>query len=352
MTTQTSTRETPTTRPDIGDIGEAASRAGEAIKNGIANVQDRVVDAVDDMKDALSTEDERSADEVAPRTIQPEFFAATQRGALKSKNEDNFMIAELQRGLRVAQSSAFSLARRRSVGRPQGWLFAVADGGSALDGGEVVSHVAINTMANYAFGMMPWTIERPGHTGPTLARGFRMAMNQAELNVRGRADEQNLSEVPETTLTIGYVAWPNLYVGHVGNSRGYLYRDGELIRLTLDHVRPDRMGLNTHNGETEPESGLIDIELSNALGGDVPRVDPELRHTTLGHDDVLFFCTDGVTNKLEHDDLLAQFEALHDGRHANVADAAKSILDQASLRGGEDDMTVALVRFKESTEVN
>lgn len=333
------------------DSGDHSPSPGETVRDGIhdgiESMKEAVADAVDGVKSALGVEDtapDVSREAVAALTqVYPEFFGASQRGADKEHNEDNYLIAELDRTLRVAQASAFSLDRRRTLGRAQGWLLAISDGGAHDGEGALASQVAVNTMADFAFNEMPWGDIPPGDPAPELAQGFRVAVRAAESNLRRTARERDLDSVPETTLTSAYIAWPNVYVAHVGNSRAYLMRDGELHRLTLDHVAPSR----GERGDREREQVS---ELTNALGGPSARVRTELRHAVLQVDDILMVCSDGVTATLDDARLADHLRGLLEGETAHVADLVRAIVDDAATAGGADDMTVAIARFRDGAD--
>ena len=91
---------------------------------------------------------------VASPAIQ--VFGLTDRGRVRDKNEDQFLVAELQRVLRVGQSSVSGLDGVRLGDSSQGWLLMVADGMGGLQHGELASSIAIEGMVRYAFAVMPW----------------------------------------------------------------------------------------------------------------------------------------------------------------------------------------------------
>ena len=143
-----------------------------------------------------------------------------------------------------------------------------------------------------------------------------------------------------TTLTMAYVSWPDLYVAHVGDSRCYLQRAGQLHRLTHDHTVAQQLVQQNALSAEEAEHSRFKHVLVNTIGGASEKVDMEFRHVTLEAGDQLVLCTDGLTGHLNDTDLASY---LASGRSAQ--ELAREMVEYAKRAGGEDNITVVLARF-------
>jgi serine/threonine protein phosphatase PrpC len=142
-----------------------------------------------------------------------------------------------------------------------------------------------------------------------------------------------------TTAVVALVRSDALYVGHVGDSRAYLVRDGLVSQLTRDQTRVQKMvdeGLLTEEAaKSHPDAGV----LSQAIGqprGLVPYVTPEPGGIPLLMGDVIILCTDGVYDALAHH----EFAALTTFRTA--ARAAETLVEVAVERDGQDNATAVV----------
>src|SRR5688500_15780884 len=184
---------------------------------------------VDATRDASGVHQRRSlvdAEELGRHHPRAEMFGITDRGCVRSMNQDQFLIAELERSILVQFSSFAQQNGTSLLDVPQGRLFMVADGMGGYQGGEVASAVAIDVMARYAFAMMPRLLMVSRTCEQEFAAGLQRAFEACNEKVRSVATQRGLDARMGTTLTMAYVAWPELYVLHVGDSRCYLHRAG------------------------------------------------------------------------------------------------------------------------------
>ena len=144
-----------------------------------------------------------------------------------------------------------------------------------------------------------------------------------------------------TTLTMAYVLWPRVYVVHAGDSRCYLHRSGYLTRMTTDHTIAQRAldeGILT---EEEAKSSVLGNTLWNCIGGGTAGVTPDVYHATLTPGDELLLCTDGLTRKLTEEHISDVLK-----RSSSPEVAVGALITSANEAGGEDNITVVLVKFE------
>jgi protein phosphatase len=163
------------------------------------------------------------------------------------------------------------------------------------------------------------------------------AVGAANAAVFARAAEDAALRGMGTTLTAIALHDSTAELGHVGDSRAYLMRDGSVTQVTEDHslveqlVREGR--LTPEEAQHHPQRAII----TRALGVDAD-VQVDTYRLDLKPGDRLLICSDGLTNMLS-DDTIAQTLR----RHADPQQAADTLVDMANQAGGDDNITVVLV---------
>ena len=142
-----------------------------------------------------------------------------------------------------------------------------------------------------------------------------------------------------TTVTAAGVFGDELYITQIGDSRGYLVRDGEAIQLTKDQSLMQRLVDAGELTEEEAEQSERRNIILQALGPD-PRVRVDLTHQPLRRGDTLIICSDGLSALVSKDEL-ARVVAEHD----DLTALCSALVDLANARGGPDNITVVAARF-------
>jgi protein phosphatase len=138
-----------------------------------------------------------------------------------------------------------------------------------------------------------------------------------------------------TTMTVAFVESETVRIGHVGDSRAYLVRDGELEQLTQDHslvgelVRSGK--LSAQEAESHPQRSVI----TRAVGTD-PDVDVDTFAIEPRPGDVFLICSDGLTDMVDDRTILGLVEE----KRGNLDALVKSLIKAANKGGGEDNITV------------
>lgn len=273
---------------------------------------------------------------------------ATAIGQERRRNEDQFLIATLHRNLRVRSSSIGDAAGKWLPGSVEGMILMVADGMGGHGGGDVASAVAVRAVAEYLCSVMHWSEFVPAVPRPTadslpgVREGLRSAVYLGDREVR-RAGRKEGSPDMGTTLTMAYVRFPLLYIAHVGDTRCYLLRNGQLSQLTRDHTLAEEIREKNGGAEVIDASAWEHI-LSNALGGgDGVMARPDILRHRLEFGDVVLLCSDGLT---KHIDDLQLVELLN--RPQSAADASALLVKSADVAGGSDNITAVVARCLKS----
>jgi serine/threonine protein phosphatase PrpC len=207
-------------------------------------------------------------------------------------------------------------------------LFVVADGMGGAQAGEVASEMAVKSFE-------PGLGE--GAPAESLVRVIEGANRR--IHDRSRTDEQRAGM--GTTVTAAYVDEADVVVAHVGDSRAYLWRGGDLIRLTKDHSLVGELvargKLTEEQAEAHPQRSVI----TRALGPE-PNVQVDVDVFPARAGDVFLLCSDGLTsmvNETKLKPILEGAETLEQGGRALIAAANEA--------GGRDNITVILFRLEE-----
>jgi protein phosphatase len=146
-----------------------------------------------------------------------------------------------------------------------------------------------------------------------------------------------------TTLTALIPEESGVTIGHVGDSRAYLLRDGELRQLTLDHSLVEelvREGRLTHEqAAVHPQRSII----TRALGVE-PNVEVDVYTLMLAPGDRLLLCSDGLTGMVQSTEIGAILR-----RESDPTRAANALVDAANAAGGEDNITTIIVDVEADT---
>jgi len=202
-------------------------------------------------------------------------------------------------------------------------VFGVADGMGGHKGGETASRVAVEVIQNALQGKAPE--ERALKTSIEAAnrRIYEMSMRDEKLSGMG------------TTLTFVWEGPHEVWIGHVGDSRVYLYRNGELHRQTEDHSMVAEL-LRNHliTAEMAVEHPYRNI-ITRALGID-PMVQPDVMKVKKQAGDLWLVCSDGLHSMLPDDQIAEVLGALKEEQ------AADKLLELAIERGGLDNISFVL----------
>ena len=228
----------------------------------------------------------------------------------------------------------FSCGARTDVGRGRpenedsilvddtGGLYAVADGMGGHRAGEVASATAIETL----------------HEAYRDGRPLDEAVEEANAAVFAKAADDPALRGMGTTLTaVAVLDGHTALLGHVGDSRAYLMRDGGVTQVTDDHslveqlVREGR--LSPEEAQNHPQRAII----TRALGVDA-HVQVDTYRVDLKPGDRLLICSDGLTNMLSDDTIATTLR-----RHADPQQAADTLVDMANQAGGDDNITVVVL---------
>jgi protein phosphatase len=258
---------------------------------------------------------------------------------------------EIRPGLELAQISDVGMVRERNEDccgywepknedefQRKGRLAIVADGMGGHEGGELASRIAVETTC-FFYG-------RAADLEP--AEALAAALREAHERIRTYAHEHPQFHNMGTTCTAAVIHGRHLWVAHIGDSRLYLFRGGKLRRLTRDHSYVNQLlesGVITHaEAQHHPQRNVLTSALG--IGRDGVPIDVSAEPTQLEPGDKLLLCTDGLWG-------LVSERELHDIVEAHPpAEACQMLVNLANERGGNDNITVEILRFDPTPTAN
>lgn len=249
----------------------------------------------------------------APVAPAPQVGASTDPGLVRPKNEDYFR---------------YEIPDDPGLSRARGNLFVVADGVGGMGGGAVASAEAVHAV------LQEYYLNPRGDPGRSLRRSIQRA-NLHVYNLRmGHPDFSGM----QTTLTALAICGAEYWLGHVGDSKAFLLREGTLRQMTRDHTFVEEMralGLvDARAVQQHPHRHL----LTRTIGGE-PMVSVDLRRGRAQPGDCFILTTDGLFEHLAPEDVRARFE------NSPPDQAAAACVAEAIRRGGYDNLTVLAVRL-------
>lgn len=234
------------------------------------------------------------------------------KGKIRQKNDDSVFVDETKR------------------------IYFLADGMGGRKAGEVASSIAVKTAFSYMQEIVSG-IFKEGDVDAILIEGIM----KAHRAVRERAMSDVGCAGMGTTLIIMLINNGKAHVCHVGDSRAYLLQE-RLRRITRDHTVGEYL-LDHGNMRREDIPHHQWNVLTQAVGsGD--DLTPEYCKVELKDGDCILLCSDGLTDMLEDNEI----EAIIRTHASNVRDAADELVHVANDKGGDDNISVIIVRYEES----
>jgi serine/threonine protein phosphatase PrpC len=259
-------------------------------------------------------------------------FGRTDVGRTREHNEDAFVVADLSKNDASLQPSV----RKHRVG-PKGTLFMVADGMGGAAAGEIASQMATEiVLRELRANWISSDSESADHFATCLKRAAQSA-NQA---IHGYASSHQEFRGMGTTATIAGLLADTLYLCQIGDSRGYLVRDGVAKQITKDQSLMQKLieaGELTEEEAAQSERRNIILQ---ALGPEA-NIKVDLTYQRLRRGDVLVLCSDGLSGQVTRDQIGETINTEPD-----LVSACKKLIDLANQAGGPDNITVICARFE------
>jgi len=281
---------------------------------------------------------DKSVIPMSPRPLTVKAFGITDKGKVRTTNEDQFLIAELTKAMRVWQTSLPE--PKVQAGEEHAHLFLVADGMGGHRAGERASALAVVAIEQFTLNTFKWFFGSSDTEAQKVLAQFQSALSQADARILEESAEHPELSGMGTTVTMAFHLGAQLCVVHVGDSRAYLYRDGELHQLTQDHTVTGELVRSGRLRPDEVAEHRLRHVITNVVGGTELGVTVEARAFEVQAGDRLLLCSDGLTEMVTNEAIAATLDA-----ESAPEVAATKLLAQANDGGALDNITLLVVRF-------
>lgn len=272
-------------------------------------------------------------------SVRVSIGARSHQGGLRQRNEDHYLIVRLGRQ-QVTLATSLSGADVPPPFDESGYLMLVADGLGEGGAGSVASRVALSTIAHLGLHYGKWNLRVDAATATQIFERAEWFYAQADAAVHTRAAAMPELQGMTTALTAAYSAGDQLFVAHVGHSRAYLFRGGQLDLLTRDHTIERHFADTGRPAAVERRAQDLCHILTDAVGapGAPPLV--EVEQFQLINGDCVLLCTNGLTDMLDSN-RIGEVLALR----REPGEQCAALVELANRAGGGDNVTVLLAEY-------
>jgi protein phosphatase len=278
--------------------------------------------------------------ETGSSQVEVDLAAVSDRGLVRATNDDHYLVVRIGRSMETLLTNLLAQqvpARAEEVA----YGLVVADGMGGPGGGEVASQLAITTLVSLALHTPDWVLGiRPKDTRRRMQR-MAERWRRVQEALRQRGDREPALGQMGTTMIAAVSLGTRLVLGHVGDSRAYIFRQGQLNQLTRDHTLVQTLmdlgQLTPEQAAAHPQRHML-MRSFNAAG---ETAQGDFQQAFLADGDQLLLCTDGLTDMVDTEAIGSVLS-----RSASADGACQALLAAALKNGGKDNVTIALARYR------
>jgi protein phosphatase len=265
-------------------------------------------------------------------------FGITDTGRVRDSNEDQFLIAELTKTMRIWHTSLPKPKAR--LGDEHAHLFLVADGMGGHRAGEQASALAVTAIEQFTLNTFKWFFQSDDADAQRVLAQFRAALGEADARILEESVEHPEWRGMGTTLTMAYYLDGRLCVVHVGDSRAYMFENDTLHQITQDHTL---MAELIRQGTLRPEEAVhhrLRNVITNVVGGNEAGVNVESHALEITAGDRLLLCSDGLSSVVTDERIEEIMRA-----QPVPTEACQALVDEANGAGGPDNVTTLILQI-------
>jgi protein phosphatase len=280
--------------------------------------------------------------EPRPRDDELDLYGLTHPGRVRSENQDHFLLCTVHPQVHIHGTSLPATDGLALRGQRLATIMLVADGVGGGAAGARASRIATEAVTQYIATALRCYHTAGSASGSEFADALRAAAIEAHDVVRAEAMVELGGRQMATTLSLGIVVWPWLYVLQVGDSRCYLYQDGVLRQVTRDQTVAQNLVDEGVLRQDQAKASPLNHVLASAIGAseampEVSRVDVRQRGS------VILVCSDGLTKHVSDDEIAAHLGAMQSSQQVCL-----QLLQLALDRGGSDNITLVVGRARKA----
>ncbi len=272
-----------------------------------------------------------------PRDDEADFYGMTHIGNVRKVNQDHFLICQLEKRVRIHQTSLPNGDAFAPVGERMAFLAMVADGVGGGTKGEAAARLALHAVTEYVALSM-----RAYHTldttdDQTFLDELQEAAWKGHARVVAEAEGDPDLRGMATTLTLWLAVWPRAYLLQIGDSRFYQYHNGELLRLSRDQTMAQELvdkGVLRHSTAFKTRWANV---LSSSIGGS--QTAPVVTRMEQQWNAPYMLCSDGLTKHVSDERIAERL-----GSMTSAKQVCHDLVQDALDDGGSDNVSVIVGR--------
>lgn len=218
-------------------------------------------------------------------------------------------------------------------------LFLVADGMGGHKAGEIASKMAKDIIVNN-FELREDSLKDK----LDITRFIKSSIEETNTKIYLKASRNKEYKGMGTTLTMSYIEDNTVYLGHVGDSRAYIIRDGKINQLTEDHSYVNQLlktgTITKEEAKNHPNKNMI----TKAVGSS-SILEVDLIEFKFKEDDILILSTDGLTNMVSDLEILEYFN-----KNIPIQKTCEELVKRANFKGGQDNISIVAVKINKEVK--
>lgn len=267
-----------------------------------------------------------------PLDEEIDVYGMTHQGLVRKNNQDHFLLGSLRKQMQVLQTS---LPLSADVGPPDervAFLAMVADGVGGGPRGEAASQLALAAITQYVTSSAQCYYAAEA-ADEAFVKNLEDGARRVHADVLARAaQDPNLTGMA-TTLTLWLGVWPRVYLLQVGDSRCYLYRNGNLTQISRDQTMAQELLDQGALSRTDAARTPLANVLSSSIGGGQNAPVVTMAKNERGY--IWLLCSDGLTKHVPDEKIARRLREMTSARQA-----CEMLVQDALDGGGTDNVTV------------
>jgi len=279
-------------------------------------------------------------EEPASAAVEVEIAGRTHAGHVRTNNEDHYLAVRIERSLKTIETNLIdgSLPERFD---DVAYGMLIADGMGGYAAGEVDSRLALVKLIELAVETPDWVMRmQRRENADTFMRRMTERFRTIDSVIRSQAESDPSLVGMGTTLTVAASLGAELFVGHIGDSRAYLFRNERLFQLTRDNtLAQELIDAGIARAEDTATQAMRHVLTAALAAGE--QSDPQVQRFRLSDGDQILLCTDGLTEMVKDETIAGVLNETQ-----SVATACQALIDLALASGGSDNATALLARYR------
>jgi PPM family protein phosphatase len=272
-----------------------------------------------------------------PQFADVDAWGLTHIGKVRQVNQDHYFVGSLTRGVTLERSSLGENVKEIAPRARLASLAVVADGVGSSQGGGEAARVAVQALVHEVSRSFHDAQHREADDPEVFSRLLQDAALACHHSLVRRGQVEGGRGHFATTLTLFLGLWPHAYLLQVGDSRCYVYRDGELTQISRDQTVAQELVDQGVMSRTTAEGTRWAHVLSSAIGGESAA--PVVTRIVRDWGTVVLLCSDGLTKHVSDERIAERTASMTSARQL-----CEDLLQDALDGGGTDNITLTVGR--------